>query len=72
MKICLFKQNIIKKFMKISKIGFSIQHFMADFWQFSSTTVKTCLLGGQVVTSHQFKLFQAFSQNCIIFEGPQF
>ena len=32
--------------MRLTKIGFSIERFTADFSQSSSTTVKTCLLYG--------------------------
>ena len=38
-------QNIEEKFKELSKIGFSLECFTADFWHFSSTIVETSLLG---------------------------
>ena len=39
-------QNIVDKFMKLSKIGFYIECVTADFSQFTSTPVKVCLVVG--------------------------
>ena len=35
--------------------------FTADFWQFSSTTVKSYLLSGRIGTNRQFQACQRFS-----------
>ena len=42
------EQNTVDKFTKLSKIGVSLECFTADFWQFSSTTVKISLLDGRL------------------------
>ena len=40
---------------EIKSNKFSVACFTAYLSQFSSTTVKTCLLGGQMVTFQQFR-----------------
>lgn len=55
--------NIVCKFPKLSKIGFSIEYFTADFLKFSWTNLKTWLLGVQLGTCHQFQNFQRLSWN---------
>ena len=37
-------RNIVDKFMKLSKTGFSVKCVRADFLQYSSTTVKIFIL----------------------------
>ena len=53
-------QNIVDKFTKLSKIGFSMERFTADFLQFSNATVKIYLLGGRLDTHVQFQAIQGF------------
>ena len=45
-----FFQNVEDKFMKLSKIGFSMKCFTADFPQYFSTEVNICLLADQLAT----------------------
>ena len=47
----------LHKFTKLSKAGFSVERFRADFWRFSSTNVKICLWGGRLGTRHQIQAF---------------
>ena len=53
-------QNIVDKLMKLSKIGFSMECFTADFLQFFSATVKICLWDSRLGNCHQFKACQRF------------
>ena len=53
-------QNTVDRFTKLSKIGVSLECFTADFWQFSSTTVKIWFLGGGLGLTINFKLFRDF------------
>ena len=46
-----FILNVIEKSIKLSNTGFSMKCFTADISHFYSTTVKICLLGGQLSTS---------------------
>lgn len=39
-------QNIVDKFSKLGKIGYSVKCFRGDILQFSSATVKTFISGG--------------------------
>ena len=64
-------QNIVDKYIKLSKVGFSMECFTADFLQFLSTTVKICLLGGRLDTCHQFQALQGFSSNFLISWEPK-
>ena len=54
-------QNVVDKLTKLSKITSSVGYFTADILQFSSTTVKTCLLDDRLGTGHKFQAFQEFS-----------
>ena len=49
------------KLTKLGEIGFTMECFTADFWQFSSTTVKSYLLSGRIGTNRQFQACQRFS-----------
>ena len=64
-KIC-YGQNIVDKFLNLSKIDGSLECFTADFSQFFSTNIKIWLLGGWLVTIHQFQAFKGFSWNFLI------
>ena len=44
------KTNIVDKFLKLSKIGFSMERFAVDFLKCLSTTVKICLSDDQLGT----------------------
>ena len=44
---------IVDKFTKLSKIGFSVEWFIADVLQFSNINAKINLLGGQLGTGPQ-------------------
>ena len=46
---------------KLSKIGFSMEWFTADFLQFFTKNVKIWLLVGRLGTRHQIQAFQGFS-----------
>ena len=54
-------QNMSDKFKKLSKTGFSMERFAANFSKFSSTTVKNYFLSGRLGNYHQFEVFQRFS-----------
>ena len=60
-------QNIVDKFTGISKIVLSIECFTADFSQFSSITVKICLLGDLLGSRRHFQAFQRFPLNLLSF-----
>ena len=51
---------------KLSKIGFSMEWFTADFLQFFTKNVKIWLLVGRLGTRHQIQAFQEFSGNFLI------
>ena len=51
-------QNIVNKLTKLSKIGYSMEYFTADFLQFSSSTIKIYLMRDRLSTQHQFQAFQ--------------
>ena len=54
-------QKVGDKFTKLSKIGFFMECFTADFLQFLSKNVKILLFGGRLGTRHQIQAFQGFS-----------
>ena len=60
-------QNILDKFKKLSKIGFSMEYFTDHFSKDSGKTVKTYFLGGRLGTCHQFQVFQRFYWKFSIF-----
>ena len=52
--------------MKLSKIGFSVECFTADFLQFFTKNVKIWVLIGRLGTRYQIQAFQGFSGNFLI------
>ena len=61
-----FGQKVVDKFTKLTKIGFSIEWFTADFSRFSSANVKKCFSGGRLGTRYQIQAFQRFFKNFLI------
>ena len=55
------RQKVGDKFTKLSKIGFSMDCFTADFWGFFNENVRIWLSGGRLSTRHQIQAFQGFS-----------
>ena len=53
-------ENIVVKFTKLIKIGFSMERFAVIFLQFGSTTLKIWLLASQVLLAINFKHFWNF------------
>ena len=59
----IFSRKIVDKFIKLSKIGFSVEYFTGDFSQFSSVFLRICLVGGRLGTRYQTSLkFTTFRQ----------
>ena len=54
-------QGVGDKFTKLSKIGFSMDCFMADFLRLFTETVKIWFFGGRLGTRHQIQAFQVLS-----------
>ena len=55
-------QKVADKFMKLSKIGFSVDFLLLFFFcKVLPKNVKIWLLGGWLYTRHQIQLFQGFS-----------
>ena len=52
--------------MKLSKIGFSMECFTADFCEFLPKNVKIWLLVGRLGTRYQIRAFQGFSGSFLI------
>ena len=59
-------QKVGDKLTKLSKIGFSMEWFTADFLQFFTKNVKIWLLVGRLSTRHQIQAFQGFPGNFLI------
>ena len=53
-------QKVVDKFTKLSKKGFSMECFTADFCNFLPITIKIWLLGGWLGTHHQIQAIQGF------------
>ena len=62
-----FCKSIIDNFTKLSSIGFSIEYFTTDFSQFSTTTLKNCLMDVWLISCHQLQTVHGFSVKFIIF-----
>ena len=54
------RQNIVDKFTKISKLGFSMECLAADFLHFYGTALSICLFGVQLGTPLRLPAFQDF------------
>ena len=53
-------QEVVNKLTKLSKIGFSMESFKADFLKFFSESVNTWLMGDRLGTRHQIQVLQGF------------
>ena len=53
-------QKIVDKFMKLSKISFSMECYTADFCNFPEQMLKIYLLGGAWILAFKFKHFRVF------------
>ena len=62
---CNLGQKVGDKLTKLSKIGFSMEWFKADFLQFFTKNVKIWLFVGRLGTRHQIQAFQGFSGNAL-------
>ena len=60
------RQGIVDEFIKLSKMGLSMEYFVVSFWRVPTTNVKICLLGGRLGKHHQIEAFQVFSSNFLI------
>ena len=49
------------KFTNLSKIGFSLECFTVNFWQFYSKIIKSRFLGGRLGNCNEVEAFQGFS-----------
>ena len=58
----------VDKFTKLTKIGFSMECFIAEFSRFFGTNSKMCLLGSRLATGHQI---QEFHRALSISEDPK-
>ena len=74
-KLCRFQnrnltynlgQKVGDKLTKLSKIGFSMECFTADFCDFLQKNVKIWLSVGRLGTRYQIQAFQRFSGNFLI------
>ena len=63
---CNFWRKAIDKFKKLSKIGFSVECFTADFLENFQRKVTAWLLGGCLGTPNQIQTFEMFSSNFLI------
>ena len=54
-------QNVADKFTKLSKRGFSMDCFTADFLRLFTEKCQNLGLGGRLGTCHQIQAFQGFS-----------
>ena len=54
------RQKTVDKFMKLSKISFSMECYTADFCNFPEQMLKICLLGGAWILAFKFKPFRVF------------
>ena len=59
--MCNLGQKIGDKLTKLSKIGFSMECFTADFLRFFTEKRQNLALVGQLGTRHQIQAFQGFS-----------
>ena len=59
-------QNIVNKYTKLTKLGFTTECFSHDFLQFPGTIVKIWLLGYRLVTCDKLQAFQGFFRNFLI------
>ena len=55
--------TIVDKLTKLTKIGFPMECFTADYSQFSIKIVKISLLGGRLVLTINSKHFRSFLKN---------
>ena len=53
--------KVADKFTKLSKIGFSMDCFTADFLRLFTEKCQNLALGGRLGTCHQNQAFQGFS-----------
>ena len=51
--VSVLDEKIVDKFMKFSKMRFSMECFTTDFLRFTRTSVKICLMGGWLSTGYQ-------------------
>ena len=68
---CLFLKSSKAFSVSLSKIYFSVDCFVADFLQFSSATVRICLLDGWLITRLKFQTFQGFPWNFLNSLNPK-
>ena len=59
-------QKIVDKFMKLSKISFSMECYTADFCNFPEQMLKICLLGGAWILAFKFNIL-VFFLKCLNF-----
>ena len=53
--------KIVDKLTKLSKIGFSMEHFSGNISRFTNTNVKICFCDGRLGTLHLIQAFSEFS-----------
>ena len=59
--ICNLEQKLVDKLTKLSKTGFTMECFTADFYDFLQKNVKIWFLGDRLGTCHQIQAFKCFS-----------
>ena len=64
-------KKVEDKFTNLTEIGFSMECLTVDFLQFLQKNVKVWPLGGRLDTWQQTQVFEVFSWNYLISQGPK-